>query len=116
MTARFRKLINQLGVPVNVHRRMVASAIRRTAPNRLIRYAALRAGVDVGILSLPLTSNDPQSLARRYCSLLAEGSGLDEQAIWEWGFLERVTTGLYVWSLGGRDQNRHHLETAELLT
>jgi hypothetical protein len=48
------QLINQLGVPVNVHRRMVASAIRPTAPNRLIRYAALRAGVDVGILSLPL--------------------------------------------------------------
>jgi streptomycin 6-kinase len=43
-----------------------------------------------------LASNDPPSLARRYCRLLAEASGFDEQAIWEWGYLERVTTGLYV--------------------
>ena len=61
-----------------------------------------------------LASNDPLSLARRYCRLLADGSGVDEQAIWEWGYLERVTTGLYVWALGG-DQSRHHLDTAELL-
>lgn len=62
-----------------------------------------------------LASNDPLSLARRYCRLLADGSGVDEQAIWDWGYLERVTTGLYVSSLGGSDQDRPHLDTAELL-
>lgn len=62
-----------------------------------------------------LASDDPLTLARHYCHLLADGSGIDEQAIWEWGFLERVTTGLYVWSLGGSDQNRPHLDSAELL-
>ncbi len=41
-----------------------------------------------------LASDDPQSLARRYCRLLAGGSGLDEEAIWERGFLDLVTTGL----------------------
>jgi streptomycin 6-kinase len=62
-----------------------------------------------------LASDDPQSLARRYCRLLADGSGVDEQAIWEWGFLERVSTGLYVRSLGAGELGASHLDTAELL-
>ena len=62
-----------------------------------------------------LASDDPLSLARRYCRLLADGSGVDEQAIWEWGFLERVTTGLYVRSLGEGELGPSHLDTAELL-
>ena len=62
-----------------------------------------------------LASEDPLSLARRYCRLLAGSSGLDEQAIWEWGYLERVTTGIYVWSLGDNDPDRQHLDSAELL-
>jgi streptomycin 6-kinase len=62
-----------------------------------------------------LGSDDSLSLARRYCRLLADGSGMDEQAIWEWGFLERVTTGLFVRSLVGNDQDQPHLDTAELL-
>jgi streptomycin 6-kinase len=62
-----------------------------------------------------LASDEPLSLARRYCRLLADGSGVDEQAIWEWGFLERVTTGLFVRSLVGNDQDQPHLDTAELL-
>jgi streptomycin 6-kinase len=62
-----------------------------------------------------LASDDPRSLARRYCRVLADGSGVDEQAIWEWGFLERVSTGLYVRSLGAGDLSQPHLDTAEQL-
>jgi streptomycin 6-kinase len=60
-----------------------------------------------------LASDDPLSLARRFCGVLADGSGVDEQEIWEWGFLERVSTGLYLQSLGSVD--RSHLDSAELL-
>lgn len=52
-------------------------------------------------------------LARRYCRLMAELTGVDEEAIWEWGFLERVSTGLYLLSLGG--DGRPFLTTAERL-
>jgi streptomycin 6-kinase len=62
-----------------------------------------------------LASADPLPLALRYCRLLADGSGVDEQAIWEWGFLERVSTGLYVRSLDSGDLGQSHLATAELL-
>ncbi len=53
--------------------------------------------------------------ARRYCRLLADRSGLDETAVWEWGFLERVSTGLYLLHLGADDLGRKYLESAERL-
>jgi streptomycin 6-kinase len=43
---------------------------------------------------------DPVSLARRRCRLLARFTGVDAQAIWEWGFIERVSTGLVLKQLG----------------
>jgi streptomycin 6-kinase len=42
-------------------------------------------------------------------------TGLDAAAIWDWGFLERVSTGLYVLSLNPDDYIRTHLTTAEAL-
>lgn len=60
-------------------------------------------------------ANGAVTLARRYCALLAEHSGVDETAIWEWGFLERVSTGMYVLAFGAEDFARPFLETAELL-
>jgi streptomycin 6-kinase len=63
-----------------------------------------------------LAADDPVRLARRYCRLLADGTGLDERAIWEWGFLERVSTGLYLRSLGAEDLARANLDSAALLT
>ena len=62
-----------------------------------------------------LAADDPGRLARRYAELLAAGSGLDAQEIWEWGYLERVSTGLYVLAFGAIDQARPFFQTAELL-
>jgi len=47
-----------------------------------------------------LTGGNARAVLERYCDLLAEHTGLDRQRIWEWGFLERVSTGLYVSSFG----------------
>ena len=62
-----------------------------------------------------LAADDPGRLARRYAELLAAGSGLDAQEVWEWGYLERVSTGLYVLAFGAIDQARPFFRTAELL-
>lgn len=51
---------------------------------------------------------DPRALLRSYCRRL----GGDPQAVWEWAFVERVSTGLYVGSLGGHSL---HLSTAGML-
>lgn len=56
-----------------------------------------------------------RGLVRSYCGLLADRAGVDERAIWEWGFLERVSTGLYVLDFGAKELGRPFLETAELL-
>lgn len=74
---------------------------------------------DVGVLlrgwSAELLAGDAPALAGRYCRLLAVDSGVDVEAVWAWGFLERVSTGLYLLSLGAEDLARPLLITAELL-
>lgn len=56
-----------------------------------------------------------RGLMRSYCALLADRTGVDQRAIWEWGFLERVSTGLYVLDIGAEELGRPFLDTAELL-
>lgn len=62
-----------------------------------------------------LAAQAPATLAQHYCHLLATGTDLDETAIWEWGYLERVSTGLYLLDLGADHLARHFLRTAEEL-
>jgi len=62
-----------------------------------------------------LLAGDATLLAREYCRLLATGSGLDETPIWEWGFLERVSTGLYALSLGAERLEFPLLRSAEAI-
>jgi streptomycin 6-kinase len=62
-----------------------------------------------------LLAGDTRSLAHRYCRLLAARTGIDERAIWVWGFVERVSTGLYALSLGAEELAQPFLATAEAL-
>jgi streptomycin 6-kinase len=74
---------------------------------------------DVGVVlrdwSPQLLAGDTSVLARRYCRLLAEETGVDERAVWEWGFLERVSSGLYIMQFAGPDLYQPFLDTAERL-
>jgi streptomycin 6-kinase len=58
---------------------------------------------------------DARAVLEGYRRLLANRTGLDEQRIWEWGFLERVSTGLYVPAFGADEVGRRLLTSAELL-
>jgi streptomycin 6-kinase len=62
-----------------------------------------------------LLAGDVPSVAHRYCRQIAARTGMEEAAIWEWGFLERVSTGLYSLSLTTEDLTPPHLTTAETL-
>jgi streptomycin 6-kinase len=55
------------------------------------------------------------ALARRYCALLSAETGIEGTVIWEWGFLERVSSGLYCLELGIEELGRSLLQTAEML-
>jgi streptomycin 6-kinase len=61
------------------------------------------------------TARAAAALARRYCALLSAETGVEETAIWEWGFLERVSSGLYCLELGIEELGRPFLQTAEML-
>ena len=54
-------------------------------------------------------------MLEQWCDRVAERSGLDRQRIWEWAFLERVSTGLHVSSFGGHAIGARFLGSAELL-
>ena len=56
-----------------------------------------------------------RALLEGYADLLAGRSGVDRQRIWEWGFLERVSTGLYVTGFGGAEIGARFLGSATLL-
>lgn len=47
-----------------------------------------------------LLAGDPLELGRHRCELLARLTGVDPKPIWQWGFIERVSTGLLLHQLG----------------
>jgi streptomycin 6-kinase len=75
---------------------------------------------DLGVVIRAWTGNvmaaaDPVALIRGYADRLATATGVDAQAIWEWGFLERVSSGLYLIRSGHGAEGRQFLESAERL-
>jgi hypothetical protein len=62
-----------------------------------------------------LEAANPRALAHEYCQLLARESGLDEAAIWEWGFIERVSTGLYLSAYSSSEHAQPFFTTASSL-
>lgn len=64
---------------------------------------------------LVLGSEDPVVMLRTWCAQLACESGTDAEAIWQWGFLERVSTGLYLYDRGMPERGEPFLKSAEWL-
>ncbi len=55
------------------------------------------------------------TLAKERCEFLAELSDVDSRAIWQWGFVERVSTGLSMLHMGMNDEGRESLIVADRL-
>ncbi len=74
---------------------------------------------DLGVVlrdwSSRLRGDHPVRVLRGYADVLAARTGADPERIWAWGFLERVSTGLHVLSIGSPAVARPLLETAERL-
>ena len=60
---------------------------------------------------LELIAGDPYARAR----LLARRTGLDANAIWEWGVVQRVTDGLMSATIDAQPNARRKLEAATLI-
>lgn len=62
-----------------------------------------------------LAAPDPVALLHGWCARLAAATGVDEQSVWEWGFVERVSSGLYMIRHGAPEDGRAYLASAERL-
>ncbi len=60
-----------------------------------------------------LLAGDAVTLGRQRCEILAELTGVDEHAIWQWGFIERVSTGLLLLKIGLREEGSETLAVAD---
>jgi len=47
--------------------------------------------------------------------MLTDATGADMQAVWEWGYIERVTSRLHLMGLGLADRGRPFLDVAARL-
>jgi streptomycin 6-kinase len=86
-------------------------------PDGFVADRAYDLGVALRDWTSLLLGPDARRTAERLCSVLAERSRVDAQRIWEWGFVERVSTGLYLMDVVGGPESvaRPYLESAERL-
>jgi len=80
-------------------------------PDGLLAEAEYDLGVLMREDPLDLLDGDPRDRAR----WLARRSGLDATAIWEWGVIERVSTGLLCTKIGLQPVGRNMLTVAEVI-
>jgi streptomycin 6-kinase len=63
-----------------------------------------------------LAAADAVELGLSWCARLASRSGVEPRAIWEWAFLERVSTGVFLMQLGETAHGEQFLAVAALWT
>lgn len=59
-----------------------------------------------------LLAGDPVAIGRARCRRLADLMGVDDQAIWQWGLIERTSSGLMLAKLGMKDEAREFIAIA----
>jgi streptomycin 6-kinase len=81
-------------------------------PEGLISEPAHDLAIPLRDWSSELLAGDPISLGRAWAERLGQCAGVDPQAVWEWAFIERVSTGLLLKHLGD-PESAAVLEVAE---
>lgn len=87
-------------------------AFKLVDPEGLVSEPAHDLAVPMRELNEELLTGDALRLGRERARLLSDLTGVDMKAIWQWGFVERVSTGLYSMQLG-HDGAGEFLEVAD---
>lgn len=82
-------------------------------PDGLFAEKACDLAVPMRDWSAELLAGDTLRLAHERCASLAALTAVDERAIWQWGFMERVSTGLHMLELGMKTEALATLAVAE---
>ncbi len=84
-------------------------------PDGFLEDPAYDLGVVLRDWCADLQGSGAPGVARAYCRRLADRTGIDARDIWEWGFIERVSSGLYLMLLGDIAAGRRLLRSAEAI-
>lgn len=94
------------------HRSTAGARFKFIDPDGLVAEPAYDLAIPMREWSSELLEGDPARLGRERSGLLGHLTGVDPQAIWEWGFVERVSTGLLAMQVGAEYVGRQMLEVA----
>ena len=83
-------------------------------PDGLLAEPAYDLGILLREWSGGLLGGDAMRLGRERCAHLSRLTGVDPRAIWEWGFVERVSTGLLATRVGAGRVGTEMLDVAEV--
>ena len=83
-------------------------------PDGLLAEPAYDLAIPMREWSTELLAGDAARLGRERCAYLSHLTGVDPRAIWEWGFVERVSTGLLATKVGADEMGREMLSVAEV--
>ncbi len=92
-----------------------APRFRFTDPEGLVSEPAHDLGVVLRAWNDELLAGDTTRLALERCAKVASLTGVDTEAIWQWAFIERVSTGLFLLRLGHSPQAGAYLTVADRL-
>ena len=91
------------------------SAYRFVDPDGVRAEPALDLAVPMRSWSEELLAGDAPALAHERCEFIGRLTGIAAEPIWQWGFMERLSTGLYLMQLGWRDEGLGMLKVADAL-
>lgn len=89
--------------------------VRFVDPDGMFADRAYDLGILMREFNAELLAGDARALCRSRCAFLAGLTGVDPVSIWEWGFIERVSTGLFAMQVGATQMGRDMLDVAEAL-
>jgi len=102
---------------------LLDAGLQRGAPPELCEFRfidpeglAAEPACDLGVLMREWPgelTGDPLRRGRERCASLSRLTGVDPQAIWEWGFVQCVATGLFLVQLGEEQAGLRLLNVAE---
>ena len=90
-----------------------ASDFKFIDPDGLCAEPAYDLGIIMRGENEDLLSGDPLELGRQRCATLSQRTGIAYQAIWQWGFIERVSTGLHLLELDMTEEGLQTLAIAD---
>jgi streptomycin 6-kinase len=82
-------------------------------PDGLLAEPAYDLAIPMREWSRELLDGDAARLGHERCAQLSRLAGVDPRGIWEWGFIERVSTGLLATRVGAESMGKEMLDVAE---